>query len=126
MGASQFGCSGSDLGAEVSGTVTLDGKPVGPGTVVFAEASGASNPSDGAIQPDGSYALKTANLPGIAPGKYRAAVTVFEDVKTAPGERSFALPKYVTPEKYANLDTSGLEYDVKPGKNPIDIALTAK
>ncbi len=31
--AMMAGCSGSKLGAEVNGHVTLDGKPVGPGVI---------------------------------------------------------------------------------------------
>ena len=32
------GCSGSSMESDVSGTVTLDGKGIGPGTIVFAPA----------------------------------------------------------------------------------------
>ena len=120
------GCSGSKLGAEVSGNVTLDGKAVGPGVIVFAQDGAASNPSEGTIQPNGSYFLKTSNAIGLTPGKYRAAVTVFEPSTAQAGERSYADPVYLTPEKYARQETSGLEFDVKPGRQTIDVELSSK
>jgi hypothetical protein len=120
------GCSGGDLGAEVSGSVTLDGKPIGPGTVSFVPAAGDGNPAVGTIQPDGSYFMKTSRADGLPPGKYRVAVTVYEATKSAPGERSMTMPALVTPSKYTKSDSSGLEYDVVPGSNSIDIALTSQ
>jgi hypothetical protein len=120
------GCAGSDLGAEVSGRVTLDGNPVGPGVVVFAPTNGNANPPEGAILPDGSYFLKTSRDIGLRPGKYRVAVSVYESQNLQPGERGTAPPKLVTPEKYASHETSGLEFDVASGDNAIDIKLVSK
>jgi hypothetical protein len=121
-----LGCRGSELGAEASGTVTLDGHAVGPGVVVFAPLDASRNPSEGAIQPDGSYFLKTSRELGLAPGRYAVAISVFEDPEIAPGERSMVPSKLVTPEKYASHETSGLEYDVAPGSNTIDLELTSQ
>jgi hypothetical protein len=119
------GC-GSDLGATVTGTVTLDGKAVGPGMITFVPVEGATNPADGAIQIDGSYSLKTSREVGLRPGRYRASATVLDQPDVKPGERSYEAPKLVTPEKYSDPSTSGLEYDVTPGSNMIDIELTSK
>lgn len=118
------GCGGSD--ATVSGTVTLDGRAVGPGTIVFAPVDGTSNPADGAIQVDGSYFLKTSRDVGLKPGKYRASVSVLDQPPVKPGERSMVAAKLITPEKYADPSTSGLEYDVASGSNTIDVKLTSK
>ncbi|RIK75970.1 MAG: hypothetical protein DCC67_14525 [Planctomycetota bacterium] len=120
------GCSGSSFESQVEGTVTLDGERVGPGTVVFAPADGKSNPADGAIQLDGSYFLKTSRELGLKPGVYKASVTVFDQPEIKPGERSMTPAKMVTPPKYADPATSGLEFTVKPGQNTIDIGLTSK
>jgi hypothetical protein len=119
------GC-GSDLGATVSGTVTLDGKRVGPGMVTFVPVEGATNPADGAIQIDGSYSLKTGREVGLKPGRYRASATILDQPDVKPGERSYEAPKLVTPQKYSDPSTSGLEYDVKPGSNTIDVPLSSK
>jgi hypothetical protein len=126
VAAALLGCGGSDLGAEVSGTVTLDGKPVGPGVIVFASKGAARNPAEGAIQPDGSYFLKTSRDVGLLPDSYAVAVSVFEDPEVAAGERSTVPSKLVTPEKYASHETSGLEYEVRPGGNTIDIELVSR
>ena len=120
------GCSGSSMEAEVSGTVTLDGQAVGPGAVVFAPAEGQSNPADGAIQLDGSYFLKTSREVGLKPGDYKVSVSVFDQPEVRPGERSMTPAKLVTPQKYADTETSGLQYTVEPGENTIDIELSSK
>jgi len=119
-------CSRSGMEAEVSGQVTLDGQPVGPGAVVFAPIDGQSNPADGAIQLDGSYFLKTSREVGLKPGKYKASVSVFDQPEVKPGERSMIPAKLATPQKYSDTETSGLEYMVDPGSNNIDIELTSK
>jgi hypothetical protein len=119
------GCSGTDLGAEVSGVVSLDGKPLESGSVVFAPADGVSNNATSAVNSDGTYQLVSNRAIGLMPGKYRVAVTMHEHVDVKPGERSMVMPKLLTPEKYADPSTSGLEYDVAPGSQTIDLALTS-
>jgi hypothetical protein len=125
IAATLVGCGGG-AESEVSGTVTLDGEAVGPGTVVFAPLDGASNPADGAIQTDGSYFLKTSREVGLKAGKYRVGVTVLDQPDVQPGERSMIEAKYVTPQKYADPSESGLEYTVEPGENTIDIKLSSE
>jgi hypothetical protein len=119
-----LGCGGPE--STVTGTVTLDGQPVGPGVVVFAPAEGTSNPSDGAIQNDGSYSLRTSREEGLKAGKYKVGVTVLDQPEVKPGERSMEVAEYITPQKYADPSTSGLQYDVTPGDNTIDIELTSE
>jgi hypothetical protein len=125
LAATLLGCGGG-AESEVSGTVTLDGVTVGPGTVVFAPIDGTSNPADGAIQTDGSYFLKTSREVGLKAGRYRVGVTVLDQPDVQPGERSMVEATYVTPQKYADPSTSGLEYDVEPGENTIDIKLSSQ
>jgi hypothetical protein len=119
------GCSGG-LESEVSGTATLDGKTIGPGTVNFSPVDGKSNPAVGTIKPNGTYFLKTSREDGLRAGNYKVAVSVFEQSATPTGERSMAPPKLLTPEKYNTIETSGLEFEVKPGNNTIDIELTSE
>ena len=120
------GCSNSGLESEVSGKVSLDGQPGGPGAIVFAPIDGQTNPADGAIQLDGSYYLKTSREVGLKAGKYRVSVSVFDQPEVKLGERSMVPAKLVTPQRYADTETSGLEYTVEPGKNNIDIELPSK
>ena len=124
--ACALGCSGGDFESNVSGTVTLDGKAIGPGFLVFAPVAGDTNPANGAIQSDGSYELKTANTAGLRAGKYKVSVTVLDQPDVPPGERSYVVAKSRIPEKYSNIETSGLEFDVESGSNTIDIPLSSE
>lgn len=120
------GCSGNELGAEASGRVTLDGQPVGPGTVVFQPAGGQSNPPQGTVQVDGSYFMRTNQTVGLAPGKYKVGVAIYDPPDLKPGERASKPSELLSPERYAQPDASGLEYDVNPGNNTINIELTSE
>lgn len=119
------GCWGNNLGATVSGTVTLDGEPVGPGVVTFAADNNTAEPAVGQLGSDGSYQLSTGDQRGLAPGTYRVAVQAFQPPENlAAGERSFEPSKPLVPEKFMKVSTSGLQFDVAAGHNSIDLALT--
>lgn len=122
---SSVGCSDHSLESEVSGRVQLDDVPIGPGTVVFAPAGG-KNPAIGAIDANGNYSLKTSRTVGLDPGNYRVAVSVREvPANVQLGDR---LPpgRLLHSEKYESIETSGLEFEVKPGNNTIDIELLSE
>lgn len=127
--ALSMGC-GSKLGAEVSGAVTLDGRPFGGpdhmGTVIFASATEVRNPAEGAIMADGSYHLRTTQTEGLRPGRYKVAVRVLLQPEVAEGDRTAVELKHLTQSKYEDPGTSGLEFEVKPGKQTIDIPLASK
>lgn len=112
--------------SNVSGTVSLDGEAIGPGFLVFAPVDGKSNPAKGAIQLNGGYSLKTNNMEGLPAGKYKVSVAVLDQPPVAPGERSMVAAKSKIPEGYNKVETSGLEFEVKPGSNTIDVPLTSK
>jgi len=104
----------------VSGKVTLDGKPVTGGRVIFAHVQGPGAAAD--IKSDGTYATKAAV------GK--TAVTVDYH---APGEQpkegrpGLVLPgKSLVPEKYAVPNTSGLSLEVKSGTNEYNIEMKSQ
>jgi hypothetical protein len=120
------GCSQNGKESEVSGKVTLDGNGVGPGVVVFVPIGRQGNPATGAIQLGGDYFLTTSRDLGLSAGKYKVSVSVFDQPPVKPGERSMVEAKLVTPEKYVSAETSGLEYDVKPGSNTIYIELKSE
>ena len=120
------GCRGSSMESEVSGTVTLDGNRIGPGTIVFAPAAAGGKPATGSIESDGSYKLKTSRESGLAAGPYRVAISVRkmpENIKR--GERP-PLGKLLIPEKYEDETKSGLQYEVSPGRNRINIELVSR
>ena len=117
------GCNRSSQESQVSGSVTLDGSRIGPGMVVFAPVEGGK-PATGSIESNGSYTLNTSREPGLAAGKYKVAVSIRELPENV--KRSDQIPpgKLLIPEKYEQSTTSGLEYEVEPGRNTIDIDLT--
>jgi len=119
------GCSNNSQESRVSGHVMVDGNRLGPGTVVFAPV-GDGKPATGSIDAGGSYSMNTSRELGLAPGKYKVAVSIREvpqDVKR--GDRP-PPGKLLIPERYEQNTTSGLEYEVKSGQNTIDIELKSK
>jgi hypothetical protein len=63
---------------------------------------------------------------GLPAGNYRASVTVYDQSEVKPGVRSTEAAKLLTPPKYADGNTSGLQYNVERGDNEINIELTSK
>ena len=117
------GCNRGSQESQVSGSVTLDGSRIGPGMVVFAPVEGGK-PATGSIESNGSFTLNTSREPGLAAGKYKVAVSIRELPENV--KRSDQIPpgKLLIPENYEQSTTSGLEYEVEPGQNSIDIDLT--
>jgi len=115
------GCGGKP--SQVSGTVTLDGKPLERGTVGFTPANGGMRAS-GVIENDGTYTLTTNRDSGLEPGEYMVTV-----VSREPGPPATTGPPapgpYITPQHYAAEATSGLKFTVERGSNTIDLELTA-
>jgi hypothetical protein len=107
------GCGG-DAGelptVRVSGTLSVDGKPVSTGTVHFVPANG--RPATGIVQ-DGKFTLSTYKEgDGVAPGKNRISVEVVQEVPTKDGDTT---AKSLIPAKFTNPDESGLQLEVPPG-----------
>jgi hypothetical protein len=117
------GCNRSSQESLVSGSVTLDGSRIGPGTVVYAPVDGGK-PATGSIDKNGSYTLNTSREPGLASGRYTVAVSIRELPENVKRSDQHPPGKLLIPERYEQSTTSGLEYEVEPGRNSIDINLT--
>lgn len=107
----------------VRGTVTLDdGTPLTKGLVIFESENPEGGPAfmaRGEIKPDGSYQLSTHKKgDGVPPGRYRVLINPI-DLSDIPDEKK-KLPFDI---KYLNLNTSGLEFEVKAEPNEIPIKL---
>lgn len=116
------GCGGKFKLAPVSGTVTLDGKPLSDATVSFTPAAaGADSPaSSGKTDSAGKYSLKLVadESNGAVLGKHQVTISKnfvsTSDVAT-PDERSkAALPEH------------DFSYEVKSGQNNADFKLESK
>ncbi len=115
------GCAQPDPLARVRGRVSLeDGTPLPRGMVVFEGAGGGKAvTARGEVQTDGTFQLSTHRPgDGVPPGKYRVLVNPL-DLSDVPDEQK-TLP---FDAKYMKFETSGLEYEVKPGDNQFDIKL---
>lgn len=109
--------------AKVTGSVTLDGKPVSEGSVVFNPPRGW--PASGELDAQGHFTLSTyEDQDGAIVGPHEIAVIALsgpppsEDVERMPP----APAKWLMPERYGNRATSGLRYEVKAGE-PNEVTL---
>jgi hypothetical protein len=120
-----LGCNRSSQESQVSGNVSLNGKQIGPGIIVFAPVDKGA-PAIGPIDHDGSYSISTSHEVGLSAGKYKVGVSIREVPTNI--KRGDLLPpgKLLIPEKYEDSATSGLEYDVAPGRSTIDIELKSQ
>lgn len=115
------GCAGSNV-APVSGTVTLNGKPLAHATVVFQPLGDDKNPgpgSTGTTDANGRYSLSgmTTGAAGALVGKHRVSITAYEgDVEgesSAPNATNKVIRKALVPAEY-NVQTR-LTFDVPRG-----------
>jgi hypothetical protein len=134
--AAAGGCGGGGPPfCDVKGTVTIDGKPVTGGMIVFVDA-GDINSKSGYLTIDGTY-----NLTQVPAGPVKVLVRTDQvknmlDEKTAKMLQSKGVGavaddpkvkgnKYVAiPAKYNQADTTDLKYDLKPNElNEINVEL---
>lgn len=122
------GCS--DGLATVSGTVTLDGRPIAVGehvngVVTFLREDGSGAPASAALDRSGRYTLATGSRMGVEPGSYRVTVAVTETI-FPDDPNAMPIPKLLTPRKYGDPQNSELRAEVKPGNNTFDFALSSR
>jgi len=109
------------LGADIAGTVTIDGKPAPAGKVVLYPCEGGAIAA-GVIQPDGRYRIQTGSTMSLKPGAYRVAVAVYEGDASTGGTGGL---RWLAAERFASPDTSGLEHRIEYGSNTVDFDLPA-
>jgi hypothetical protein len=113
----------------VTGTVTLNGKPVTEGQVSFIFADGMVVTA--MIQADGSYMAPEVPVGPARVAVYGPAVAQAEaeiiKVKGKEGGKARTPPKAAKgdiPDRYSNPDTSGLSVTVTKGETKYEIPLT--
>ncbi len=114
------GC-GADT-APVSGTVSLDGQRVGPGTVIFLPTVAGARSAVGTFGDDGRYLLSTFEpSDGAVVGSYRVIIQARSSSESEFGEEEIVDSQI--PLIYADPQAGGLTAQVKPGSNTIDFDL---
>jgi hypothetical protein len=115
------GCEGSSTSptATVSGLVTLAGKPLTAGTVLFITDEGQAASAE--LAPDGTYTLH------CSPGRYKITVTPPAPLDPLSSPAGVPPPaasnQPAIPKRYQDFGGSGLSLEVKAGANKFDIAL---
>lgn len=118
------GCGGSKSKptGTVSGKVTLNGKPLEGGSIVFF-ADGTGDSAFGSINKDGTYSLKHGKGTSVPAGHYRVALSPVHADGPAPDPKDLMSnpkkyePNSIIPQKYLDASTSELVADVKAGSN---------
>jgi len=148
------GCNGGPAVKPVTGTVTLDGKPISGAVITFQPVEGGTGmPAVGTTDASGKYTvtdMAATNIgSGAVAGEYRVGVMWFKpsgkDLSQATGEsggneeaavatdKSAAKaaatevsgPEALLPVDYQDPKTSGLTASVGSGDNTFDFALTS-
>jgi len=107
------GCGSSGAGrlVPVAGKVTVDGKPLSTGSLVFKPDAAKGNASkfepSGTIGSDGTYSLFTKEKPGAPIGWYKVGIVAQQASANDP-----YVMKSLVPERYNDADSSGLEIEV--------------
>ena len=115
------GCGGPGT-ATVSGTVTVDGKPLGKGVISFAPADGVGSPATAEVVA-GRYQLVTS--PGAKKVRLSApVVTGTSKESSARDAATFDITEESLPAKY-NAVTE-LAYDAPPGVGTKDWAVESR
>lgn len=119
VGVTAFGGCGSNITppgpATVRGTVTLNGRPVAGGLVVFTpsvERGGTGKPAHAETAPDGAYTLTLDGANRIPAGWYRVSLAPPPALSAEPSRPAF-------PPKLARPDLSGIEREVLAGKDHV-------
>ena len=115
-----------DTGA-VTGQVTIDDQPVTKGFVVFVPPTGRR--ASGPIDSEGRFSLTTyRNNDGAIVGLHSVGVVAYEDMDQYykaffDDTGDYELPKEIVPAEYGDPFSSGLTFEVKPGRNQADFHL---
>jgi hypothetical protein len=116
----------------VAGKVTVEGRPLAEGSVVFwpdpAKGNRGQEPSTGATDAKGNYALYTAWQRGVPPGWYKALVfpMPLSSSERVPKRAPEGLEESAVAPRYMNLATTPLSLEVteSPAEEAYHLRLT--
>lgn len=132
------GCSkGNDLGptGKIAGRLTMDGNPLSEKTSISFMEPMSGYLAYGQTDANGNYAIASWNNGEMPIGKYKVFLSApppkVDPASLSPEQRfehpELAEPKVKLgfPKKYSDMNSSGLEYEIKKGDNHFDIDLQA-
>ena len=124
-----LGCGGEKV-ASVSGTVTLDGKPLPNAAVTFQPVGeGSLTPGEGSYartDNQGRYTLeRKGGQKGAVVGRHRVEITArIDDGQDKPDQDRRTRAKERVPPRYNTQST--LNFEVKPGENTANFPLESQ
>jgi hypothetical protein len=120
--ASIGGCNESEPLGRIRGRVTFQGAPVTEGLIVFNNAQKGVFMT-AVLNNDGSYVVTSGTGPGLPLGEYRVMVTppVDEAILGPNFEPPPPKPFPNIPQRYRDVNTSGLALKVAEGENVFDV-----
>jgi hypothetical protein len=111
----------------VTGRITVAGKPLPAGRVVFVPVSGVGREGRGVVDTTGRYSVTLDGAPpdktGMPPGKYNVLVFAIKP------SQEMKPPEWLASPKYADAKTSQLSVEVQkaaekePAGKPFDLTL---
>ncbi len=118
-----LGCGEQSVRYPVAGKVLIDGEPLSMGSIRFVPKKG--RPATSAILSDGTFNLAESSLSpapnqqGVAPGKYRVAVSATKIIDEDADE-----VEWLAPSKYADFRTSEIEMEINGPQKDLIVDLT--
>ncbi len=110
--------------ASVKGIVTLDGKPLERGIVLFDVGNNSKGRSaSGSIRKDGTYSVRIGQSGELYVGEYGVTVKSHSPSIPHPQGGPPTPGESLIPLHYSEIESSGLRYNVRSGENTIDIPL---
>ena len=107
------GCGGGERLVPVAGRITVGGKPLPAGVVVFHPDVERGNRTRqeprGTVNEQGAYELRSGDRAGAPPGWYRVAVFAMRQPQPGDGMKP---PDWLASQRYSDVKTSGLSVQV--------------
>jgi phosphatidate phosphatase APP1 len=116
------GVAGCSRPQSLSGTVTLDGKPLSDATVVLFPQEQEAETVVGATDQDGRFVITPAAGRSISYGTYKVVVSKREQLTQAQ-LNAFITPKELLPARYSDLSQTVLTVNVTSAAD-LDLQLT--
>lgn len=136
LALSLIGCGGYDYGptGTIRGKLTMQGKPLSPGTAVSFMQMEKGFLAFGLTDAEGKFEVKSWNEGAMPIGVYKVMVAPPASAPPPPqnytAEELFDKPELLDPVvkaefpmKYRDTQTSGLEFEVKAGENSCEFDL---